>query len=89
VNDLESLSRKPNFAQERKKYIFGKSRQYKRDGDIEEGGVDPLAKAVDLFDRMLATNVGHRDMHKNNIMQDSQGRYKLIDLEQASLMSTK
>ncbi len=86
INDLEDLARKPNYEHERKKYMFSKSRQYKRDGDIEEGGPDPLKKAADLFDRMRAGGLSHRDMHSKNIMQNSDGIYKLIDLESAKLV---
>jgi serine/threonine protein kinase len=89
VNDLEDLARKPNYEQERKKYMFSKAREYKRDGDIEDGGVDHLKKGADLFDRMRKAGVGHRDMHTKNILQNADGEYKLIDLESAKILTAK
>lgn len=84
--DLEEMSKLPGYERERKKYMFAKGRLYRRDGDMEEGGPDPLSKAADLFDRMRAAGAGHRDMHRENIMQNADGQYKMIDLEQAKLL---
>lgn len=89
VNDLEDLERKPGFEQALKKYIWSKGREYKRDGEIEEGGSNPLEKAIDLFKRLRAAGARHHDMHKENIMQDPDGNYKLIDLESAKLLHIK
>ncbi len=84
LNDLESLANKPDFERERKKYMFSKGRQYKRDGDDESA----LVAAADLFDRMRAVGAGHRDMHKENVMKNAEGRFKMIDLEQAKLLGS-
>lgn len=73
-------------AERRRRYLSFKTKQYARSGDIDEGGPDPVAKAFDLFERMTASGVGHGDVHGDNIMQDSEGRYKLIDLEAAKLL---
>jgi len=86
--DLDDMSVKPDYSRERKKYMFSKGRQYRRDGDIGETGSDPLLKSADLFDRMRASGAGHRDKHGDNIMQSLDGQYKMIDLEQAKLLKT-
>ena len=86
VNDLEDMARRTDYEKIRKKYLWSKSREDRRDGDIEEEGPDPLIKAADLWSRMMEAGVTHRDMHTKNIMQDADGHYKLIDLESAKLI---
>lgn len=90
VNDLETIERLPaaQQAQERKKYMFSKARQYKRDGDIEEGDGNPLEGGAELFDKLRASGMSHSDMHSQNIMKNAQGQYKLIDLESAKFLKT-
>ena len=85
LNDLEDLSRKPNYEQLKKKYLWSKSRQYKRDGGIED--VDPLIKAASLWDNMISSNLSHRDMHQKNIMQNENGDYKFVDLESMNFVN--
>lgn len=84
IHDLREM----NVA-DRKKYFFVKAREYKREGDIEEGGPNPLQKGADLFNRMEAAKVSHRDIHPGNIMQNQDGVYKLVDLESAQLLQGK
>ena len=88
LSDLSDMTKLPNYEQNLKKYLFSKGRQYKRDGDIEEGKPDSLSQAVDLFNRMRSAGAGHRDAHGQNIMQNTDGQYKMIDLEQAELLTT-
>ena len=88
VNDLEELSKRPDYDAARKKYVFSMTRRYRQDGDID-GDVDPVAKAVDLFDKLRSSNVFHSDMHAQNIMQDRDGRYKFIDVESARILGHK
>lgn len=85
-HDLREMEKKENPAQERKKYMFARGREYKRDGDIEDGGPNPLMKGADLYDRMKAAGVNHRDIHVQNLRQNDEGTYKLIDLESADIL---
>ena len=70
----------------RKRYLQFKTKYHLKEGDFEEDGPNPVAKAFDLFDRMIAAGVRHEDIHGDNIMQDTDGQYKLIDLEAAKLL---
>lgn len=86
IHDLKEMSSKPDYAAARKKYAFVKRREYVKDGDIEPGSRDPLAGGMDMFDRMTAAGVDHRDIHGGNLMVNSDGRYKLVDLESALIL---
>ena len=86
MDDLAQMEKAGSDDAKRKQYLRSRTKQHLRDGDFEEGGSNPVAKAMDLYGRMKAAGVGHKDMHGDNIMQDADGRYKLIDLEAARLL---
>lgn len=71
--DLVELKEDP------KKYMFSRKRVLKRDGDDPE----VADRALDLFQRMKASGISHRDLNAGNIARAADGSYKLIDLESA------
>jgi hypothetical protein len=83
---MEKAGMEHERAGKKKRYLTFKTKYHLKEGDFEEGGSNPVAKAFDLYDRMKAAGVGHKDIHGDNIMQDADGNYKLIDLEAARLL---
>ena len=71
------------------RYLTFKEKVNKNKGDIDEDGPNPIAKAYDLYKRMRASRVRHEDIHKDNIMQDADGKYKLIDLEASKILNNR
>ena len=84
---IEKSGMEHERAGKKARYLKFKTKYHVKEGNIEEGGSNPVAKAFDLHDRMKAAGVSHKDIHGDNIMQDADGSYKLVDLEAAKLLS--
>lgn len=98
--DIHSANSGPKLEAEKKKYLFTRTKELKRDARLQneadgteewdetnvDGGV--TRKALDLFERMQRAGLIHRDMNASNIMTDADGNLKLIDMESTAFFKS-